>query len=543
MKKGWIIAKWFGVLVLAGCCTLSFGAPLPLSSPPSASQPGTLVDPLYRNTPRSTLLRFMEAAQKENYPLASSYLLSPQGGMPSRLDEERVRQIKSLLDYNFVGQVSAISNEPVGQMADGLPPNLEKAGEIQIAGQKYDLMLVRIDYHDLGKIWLISTDSLRSIPELAEINLSSRWESRLPRIFVEWRFLNLPLWQWMAFVLLLPLTLALAWILVILIRLALLLYFRIRSAWTKREVPESQLFKRPGPGIFLLALYLFYLSLKYLGVPLIYRYFFNLIFGIPVAIGVYWLLCRLIDWGSDRIEVQVEKRKHVTIQSLMLLIRRFVKVLLFLIIFLLLLKSFGVNVDALLAGLGIGGLVLGLGAQKTLENVFGGISILGDRCLRVGDVGKVGDVFGLVEDIGFRSIQIRTLERTVVTIPNGMAATSKIENFSNRDKILFKHVVTLRYETTFLQKQEVLRSLRSLLNDHPLVESDTARANFIRLGSSSMEVEVQAYILTTDFLHFLEVQEELLDSFMELVEKAGTQIAFPSQTIYVEGEKSQGQKG
>jgi MscS family membrane protein len=428
-------------------------------------------------------------------------------------------------------------------MADGLPPNLEKAGEIHIGSQKFDLMLVRIEYHDVGKIWLISTDSLRSIPELADINLSSRWESQLPRIFVEWRFLSLPLWQWLAFVLLLPVMLALAWLQVFLFRLAVWVYFRIRAAWTNREVPESQLFKRPGPAIFLLALYLFYLSLKSLGVPLLYRYFFNLLFGIPLAIGVYWLLCRLIDWGSGRIEVQVEKRKHVTIQSLMVLIRRFVKVLLFIIIFLFLLKSFGVNVDALMAGLGIGGLVLGLGAQKTLENLFGGISILGDRCLRVGDVGKVGDVFGLVEDIGFRSIQIRTLERTVVTIPNGMAATSKIENYSSRDKILFKHVLTLRYETTALQKQEVLKSIRSLLNEHPLVESDTARARFIRLGSSSLDVEVQAYILTMDFLVFLEIQEELLDSIMGLVEKAGVQIAFPSQTLYVEGEKPQGLKG
>src|SRR4030088_1420834 len=97
---------------------------------------------------------------------------------------------------------------------------------------------------------------------------------------------------------------------------------------------------------------------------------------------------------------------------------------------------------------GIGGLAVGFGAQKTIENLFGGVAVLGDEVIRVGDVCRFGDRAGTVEDIGLRSTRVRTEERTLLAIPNGTVATINIENLSRRDKILFKTVLGLNTDTS-----------------------------------------------------------------------------------------------
>src|SRR4029077_5802383 len=123
-------------------------------------------------------------------------------------------------------------------------------------------------------------------------------------------------------------------------------------------------------------------------------------------------------------------------RSLASLGQRVLNVLIFLVIGLIYLNLLDVNVTAALAGLGIGGLAIGLGAQKTFENLLGGISILTDKAIVVGDPCKIGDQAGTVEVIGLCPTRIRTEERTVVSIPNGTVATASLENFKFRDKIL-----------------------------------------------------------------------------------------------------------
>ena len=112
------------------------------------------------------------------------------------------------------------------------------------------------------------------------------------------------------------------------------------------------------------------------------------------------------------------------------------------------LHYFGVDPTAALAGLGIGGIAVALAAQKTLENVIGGLSIIFDQAVRVGDFLKLGDTVGTVDSIGLRSTRIRTLDRTILSVPNGQIANVNIETLSARDKFWFHHFVGLRYETT-----------------------------------------------------------------------------------------------
>ena len=206
------------------------------------------------------------------------------------------------------------------------------------------------------------------------------------------------------------------------------------------------------------------------------------------------------------------------------------------------LHYFGVDPTAALAGLGIGGIAVALAAQKTLENVIGGLSIIFDKAVRVGDFLKLGETIGTVDYIGLRSTRIRTLDRTILSVPNGQIANVNIETLSARDKFWFHHFVGLRYETTAGQMRAVVDGIRTHLAAHPTVDrSEPIRVRFFRFGPFSLDVEVFAYIFASDWEAFLETQQELLLDVMDIVERAGAVIALPSQTLHLAGGREDAQ--
>ncbi len=217
----------------------------------------------------------------------------------------------------------------------------------------------------------------------------------------------------------------------------------------------------------------------------------------------------------------------------MLLGERILKAVIFALGVLAILGNLGFNMSTALAGLGIGGLAIGFGAQKTIENLFGGVSVLADEVFRVGDVCRFGDRTGVVEDIGLRSTRIRTEDRTLLAIPNGTVATINLENFSRRDKILLKTNLGLRPESKADHVRFVVAGIRKLLYSHPKVETQTVRVRLTDIAGSSLNVEVVSYILTRDFNEFSAVREDLLLRMMDVVEDAGGSLALPSQTLYI----------
>ena len=161
-------------------------------------------------------------------------------------------------------------------------------------------------------------------------------------------------------------------------------------------------------------------------------------------------------------------------------------------------------------------------AQKTLENLFGGISVLADEVIRVGDYCRFGDRSGTVEDISLRSTRVRTDARTELSIPNGTLATMSIENFTRRDKIQFSPALAIRYETTADQLRYLLAEIRRMLYEHPKVESNSAGIRFANFDSSALRLEIAAYVLTRDSNEFIAIREDLLLRIMGIVEKSGT---------------------
>jgi MscS family membrane protein len=255
--------------------------------------------------------------------------------------------------------------------------------------------------------------------------------------------------------------------------------------------------------------------------------------AIALIIAVSWIAWRGIRWSLSGMRNRALARGHAGSASLILLGERILKVLVILSGGLVVLGSLGFNMSTALAGLGIGGLAIGFGAQKTIENLFGGVSVLGDEVLRVGDVCRFVDRVGTVEDIGLRSTRVRTEERTLLAIPNGTIATMNLENLSRRDKILFKTNLGVRSETKPDHMRFVLAEIRRLLYSHPRIEEKTVRVRLTDIAGTSLTIEILSYVLTQDFNEFAAVREDLLLRIMDIMEDSGSGLAFPSQTLYL----------
>lgn len=272
-------------------------------------------------------------------------------------------------------------------------------------------------------------------------------------------------------------------------------------------------------------------------VSLLGRQVWSNIAGLLAIAGIAWLVIAIANIIS-----QLATRRFLVTQAsdkiaLIALIRRSFSVLVIVIALIVLLHDAGVNVTAMLAGLGIGGVALALAAQKTLENFFGGIAIMMREVVRVGDFCKIADQTGTVEDVGFSSTRIRTLDRTVISVSNAQVSQTSIENYTMRDKIWFHQVFGLASQTSPEQMRRVLAEASNLLRGHPNVEGETSRIRLITFGKESLDVEVYAYIKETDVARFLEVQEELLLRIMDIIAANGVYVATPSQLTRVDREK------
>ena len=195
------------------------------------------------------------------------------------------------------------------------------------------------------------------------------------------------------------------------------------------------------------------------------------------------------------------------------------------------LAAFGYPVATVLAGLGIGGLALAFGAQKTIENLFGSISLAADQPFRVGDLVKVEDFTGNVERIGMRSTQIRTTDRTLISLPNGKLADMRIEDFASRDRIRFATTVGLVHGTTEKQVRQVVEGIERLLRGMPKVWPDVVVSKLAAFSPSALEVEVVCWFVTSDFEEYRGLRQEALLGILRIVEEAGTAIAPPTVQV------------
>jgi MscS family membrane protein len=256
-----------------------------------------------------------------------------------------------------------------------------------------------------------------------------------------------------------------------------------------------------------------------------------------LIVGLVWLAILVNRRFEDFLKKRMERQGRLGSTAILRPARAMVDAIAAIIGLIFALHSFGINPSAFLAGLGVGGIAIALAAQKTLENVIGGASLILDEAVRVGDSFKIGDIVGTVEAVGLRSTRVRTLDRTLVTIPNGQMATMTLENYSARDNFWLRHLVGLSHDTQPSNLSAVLAAVRELLSQDSRVLPASVRVRFLRFGESSLELEVFAYVLARDWSHFLEIQENLLTQIREAITSNGAQIAYPVRTIHVKTER------
>ncbi len=517
----------------AGCLSLMFLAAvlqtrahqiLPVQPAKNGSE---AADPLGRNTPSGTLYGFLQAAQEGNYAMAAEYLQMSAARRQSQGDDIAAK-LKVVIDRAFSGDLRRISNAPDGVPQEGMPLDRQRVGTLLAGDVGTDLVLVRVTDSAGGKIWLISADTLAKVPELYEQAAVHQVETHLPRALVRHEFLGMPLWQWLAILIAIPAAIALGRLAVLVLRLPWYFWARYRQhaiaqAW--------RMFSRPL--WLVLAALIHEILVSYLRIPVLQRHRYQQTAGIVAVAGFSWLVWRVLREVLRNVRERAVLSGRTGTGSLMILGERVLKMVIVVAALFAILSTMGFNLSTALAGLGIGGIAIAFAAQKTLENLFAGVSVLSDEVIRVGDVCKIGDRVGTVEDISLRSTRLRTPDRTELSIPNGALASMNVENLSRRDKILFNARLSLRYETSPDQVRYVLAQLRRLLYEHPKVETEGARSRLVSFDESAMTIEIFAYVLTRDFSEFLAIREDLLLRIMDIVDAAGTGFAFPSQTVYL----------
>jgi MscS family membrane protein len=422
-------------------------------------------------------------------------------------------------------RLNEVSDKPEGSLVNPLEPNTDIVGTITTDSGPLDIVVERVNRGTLGPVWLFSRATLDAIPDVYDqVDLTSI-DRFIPEFLTKPRILGIRLAAWLTLGLWLPVIYHLIGLLG-----RLILPFVLVS---RRRSPAGKPPALPGPlRVLLLALLIEWL-LGVIAIPLLERQFWSGIVRVFLIVATSWALLILNEAVERSLHGRMNKTDRDEISAMLRLVRRLADALVIAGAGFVTLHLFGFDPTAALAGLGIGGIAVALAAQKTLENVVGGVSIIVDQAVRVGDFLKLGDTVGTVDSIGLRSTRIRTLDRTILSVPNGQIANVNIETLSARDKFRFQHFVGLRYETTSAQMRAIVEGVRKHLDFHPLVDrSGPVRARFFRLGPFSLDVEVFTYLLASDWEAFLETQQELLLDVITIIEDAGTGIAFPSQTLH-----------
>ena len=254
----------------------------------------------------------------------------------------------------------------------------------------------------------------------------------------------------------------------------------------------------------------------------------SMAFRVATYIGAAWLAAAIITRAAHLIIRLSGADEQPLRRQLILVSSRVLALIAIAVVFFKGGQSLGIPLSALVTGLGVGGLAVALAAQSTLENLIGGINLFADRPVRIGDICRFGGQMGIVEAIGLRSTRIRTLARTVVSIPNSTFARMELENLSLRDRNLLRTQLRIEQGTGPARVEEVLEALREALSSDDRVAPEPFRVHLLELGPDALQIEIYLYLLTEDWNEYLAWREDLLLLAMRVVDEAGLRLAPPT---------------
>lgn len=478
------------------------------------------------------MLGFLRAAEARDYEKAANYL---DGNRPPEKAQELVQQLKYLLDQRLATSIDDLSRSPIGNVNDQQRLSRDSIGIVKTPGGDLKVMLDQVERPGQPAIWLFSQETLHLVPAAYASLHPTDYEHYFPVWMGRVRFLSVPLWRWTGILLSL-----------VIVFVAASLLTRA-TLWLLTRILQKRLSPRVEESIIALKTPIFCLTLAIIGrlvagyaITALARHYWGIAGLVLGWVSAAWLLVRISDtfvnFARDRYfqRLQVERATFVS------LLGRLFKIFVGLVLIVALLTRAGVNVSALLAGLGIGGIALALAAQKTLADLFGGLSIIMRGAVRVGDFCQIDGITGTVEDIGISALSLRTLDRSIVSIPNAKVAEVGLQNFQLRDQFWLRQIFTLQFDTPHDVVKIVLDKIAEILSGHPEIDKSSARARLISLTPSGPQIEVFAYYRKpgADWAAFLAEQEGLVLKMMAAIEAAGASLASPLGALRMETSTS-----
>ena len=507
-------------VVLVVALARAASAQLPGIEPPkTATQQPQADDPLGRSTPRGTITGFTEAVHRNDLTTAARYL---QLNDSQRLNADTLaRKLSQLMDRYYGEPIQSIDGSRTGALDDGLAEDRERIGPLSVDSKKIDVELVRVSDSLAGPVWLLSSETLREVPALHRLIKSTWFERVMPPAFVRPALFGVSLGQWIV----LAATIAVPIIVLRLLFGAIVGIARRTVGTARRGALDSVYASLRWPAIVVLTLAIHLSYMPFMRLPLTFRISYGHLGFVALIVALAWLLRRALTVASDRARNLMQGGTHSGARSLIMLAERLVKALVVVVAALAILTVLGVDTKTALAGLGIGGVALALGAQKSVENLLGGVFLLSDRALAVGDTCSIANRVGVVEDITLRSVRLRTQEQTLLSIPAGTLSGSSVENFATRGKILLQTRLHLHSAITVAQLRATLGEIETLLAEHAELEPGKSRIRLIEFGEKAVELELFTFVLTADSARFLEVRQDLLLRIAEIVETSGQGLA------------------
>ena len=513
--------RWLMLLFLSGIC---YG-----------QTDTSLTTSVIELSPRQSIQDFLQAMNREDYEQAQLYVeFSRSTSFEQK--KELMKHIFYVLDQIIQLNIYSLSPDPKGFQNDEIPLDRELLYSPKNGDARESYYLSRYEgkqEHERKLYWRIEYQSVAKMQQLNGIKSQLFFEKYLPG-YLKSKVLKLSIWQWIGIGIAILISMLISYLIVFLFLKSLSKFIEKRNISLRNSILQK--LSKPVQVLIFLTILEFFV--KYLSIGFAARETFYMCQRILTLFSAVWILFIGNDIVFQILHWRAEKEGRSSITAILPLAQKLVLITIAILGGLFTLQNLGYNVSALIAGLGVGGIAIALAGQKTIENLLGGFMILMDQPIKVNDFGRYGDILGTVESIGLRSVRIRTLDRTIVTVPNAEFAQMNIENFAKRDKIRFYTILGIRYESSYEQLCYILSEVRKLFLSHEKVDNDPGRIRFINFADYSLELEIFAYITASTWGEFLAIQEDLLLSIKQIVEESGTEFAFPSQTIY--WEKSDG---
>ncbi len=525
-------------LVLAMMLSISFSsiaaanvAVLASKSADTAETPtqAAPIDSYGRGTPRGAVQGFLAALAAEDNTLAARYLDDEYLSKKGVVDADAIAKLQKSLDAGGrLLPMLQINDTAQGNTTDLLPSDQDRVGTIDVNGEQIDVILRQKTADDGVIYWQFSKDTLAKLPEAV-----TQAPSLIERLYLKSLKDKYLLGYHLADVAALAI-LSAVWVLIcyVLIGLAFILLKFIYPLIIRRPFTVTPKVIMPLSLVVVAAL-LPEIMLS-AGVPVTLRTPVARLKDMVAWIAAAWLVLRLIDTIFRRAErISLAKNRPEQI-SLLGLLRKLAKAFMLILALIIVFGNLGFDLTTGIAALGVGGLALAFGAQKTIENLIGSVVVVADRPVRVGDYCKFGTYEGTVIDIGIRSTRVRTLNRTVVTIPNGEFSSLQIENYATRDMFHFLHQLYLKRSSTPAALAALISRLKAFLDNHQETNDEWTQVRISELRQDCYVLEIRTYIITTSVTEFYDKQTALLIEILALVDEMGVAQALPSQALTIE---------